>query len=301
MLIVAGCTTTASESGGDTEQADASEKADSAPTGALPEATGEFGEGPEFSWPSADPSGELQVEVLEEGSGPAVEEGSVVSAHYAGHVWGEKEPFDSSYERNAPSVFPLNGVVDGWSEGIPGNSVGSRLLISIPPELGYGPEGNPAAGIGGEDTIVFVVDVVDAFAVDAFGEPDADPIELPEEAPFAVEGALGKAPSIDISADSPEPSEPRAFPLSEGSGPAVESGQSAVVSYTLTSWDNEITESSWMEELGPNAGPQVISVGGGTALDLLEGFEVGSRVALTQIPTQEMPAVVIVADILAAF
>src|SRR5699024_11292082 len=124
----------------------------------LPEARGDFGEAQEVTGPDSDPSGELEVEVLSEGDGPDVPEGSVVIANYEGHVWGSDEAFDSSYERGEPARFPLDGVVQGWGEGIPGNPAGSRLLISIPPEKGYGSVGNEHACIGGEVTILDVVD-----------------------------------------------------------------------------------------------------------------------------------------------
>ena len=51
-------------------------------------------------------------------------------------------------------------VLEGWDQAIVGKSVGSRLLLSIPPEKGYGKAGNPRAGIRGTDTLVFVVDIL---------------------------------------------------------------------------------------------------------------------------------------------
>jgi len=51
-------------------------------------------------------------------------------------------------------------VIGGWDDGLVGKAIGSRVLLSIPPEHGYGPRGVPQAGIGGQDTLVFVVDIV---------------------------------------------------------------------------------------------------------------------------------------------
>jgi peptidylprolyl isomerase len=51
-------------------------------------------------------------------------------------------------------------VISGWDQGLIGKTVGSRLLLSIPPEKGYGKNGNPRAGIKGTDTLVFVVDIL---------------------------------------------------------------------------------------------------------------------------------------------
>ena len=51
-------------------------------------------------------------------------------------------------------------VIRGWDQTVPGHNVGSRLLVSIPPEYGYGRQGMPQAGIGGDDTLVFVIDII---------------------------------------------------------------------------------------------------------------------------------------------
>lgn len=267
----------------------------------LPEIGGEFGENPEFSWPGETPPAELEVEVLSEGDGAAVDAGNFVVADYAGYVWGTDEPFDSSFDRGQPAKFPLDGVVAGWRDGIPGHALGSRLLISIPPELGYGPDGQPSAGIGGEDTIVFVVDLISTFSIDALGDADAEPVELPSDVPVTVDGALGEKSSVTIDDGAPAPEEEEIFALSRGSGEEVEDGDTIVVSYTLTTWDNELTESSWMAELGPNAGPQLLPIGAGTPFDPLVGYEVGSRVLLIQLGIQDAPAMAIVADIIDVF
>ena len=51
-------------------------------------------------------------------------------------------------------------VIAGWDEGLVGRQIGSRVLLSIPSELGYGERGVPQAGIRGGDTLVFVIDIV---------------------------------------------------------------------------------------------------------------------------------------------
>lgn len=106
-------------------------------------------------------TGELEVTYLVRGSGPEVSGDSVVAVDYLGQVLGKKKPFDESYSRQ-PVSFPLDGVVKGWKQGLTGVPVGSRVLLQIPPRLGYGKAGNPQAGIKGTDTLVFVVDVLGA-------------------------------------------------------------------------------------------------------------------------------------------
>lgn len=126
----------------------------------LPTATGSFGDKPVLTFSDAPASGELEVEPLVLGEGDVVEAGDEIEVDYLGQVWGGRI-FDSSYDRGAPVRFPIGvgAVIRGWDEALVGASVGSRVLISIPPHLGYGPRGMPQAGIGGTDTLVFVVDV----------------------------------------------------------------------------------------------------------------------------------------------
>lgn len=123
--------------------------------------TGDFGTKPTLAFDGAAASPELQVEVLHEGDGPVVQSGNVVSCDYLGQIWNGNI-FDNSYDRGQPLTFQVGVgmVIEGWDEGLIGQRVGSRVLLSIPPDLGYGPAGVPQAGIGGEDTLVFVTDIV---------------------------------------------------------------------------------------------------------------------------------------------
>lgn len=126
----------------------------------LPTVSGEFGSTPEITFPDAPKPRGLRVEVLSEGNGPVVRAGQEVEVDYHGQIWGG-EIFDSSYFRGEPSRFPIGVgmVIQGWDLALVGKSVGSRVLISVPPEKGYGTRGNPRAGIAGDDVLVFVVDI----------------------------------------------------------------------------------------------------------------------------------------------
>ena len=80
----------------------------------------------------------LQYRILNEGSGdenPRPE--SVVSVHYRGKLINGLE-FDSSYQRNQPASFPVNGVISGWTEALQLMTVGDKWELIIPPDLGYG-------------------------------------------------------------------------------------------------------------------------------------------------------------------
>ena len=132
----------------------------SAPS-ALPTATGGFGDKPELTFPASGAPADLAVQVLHQGSGDTVEAGDDIEVNYYGQVW-DGRMFDNSYDRRSSISFGIGvgQVIGGWDEGLVGQQVGSRVLLSIPPHLGYGERGMPQAGIRGTDTLVFVVDIV---------------------------------------------------------------------------------------------------------------------------------------------
>ena len=127
----------------------------------LPTASGGFGDKPVLTFPENPAPVELSVEVLVQGSGDTVEAGDDLEANYFGQIWGGRM-FDNSYDRGSSISFPIGvgAVIGGWDDGIVGKQVGWGLLLSIRPHLGYGERGMPQAGIGGTDTLVFVVDIV---------------------------------------------------------------------------------------------------------------------------------------------
>ena len=111
--------------------------------------------------PDGDVPTEFAVTAVIEGDGAVVGGGDVVVVHYHGVNWNTGEVFDSSWERGEPASFPTGGVIAGFRDGLVNQTVGSRVIIIIPPELGYGPSGGTADGsIGPDDTIVFVVDIL---------------------------------------------------------------------------------------------------------------------------------------------
>jgi FKBP-type peptidyl-prolyl cis-trans isomerase len=78
----------------------------------------------------------LIIEDLRYGTGEEVKPHAHVLMHYRGTLADGTE-FDSSYKRNEPTAFSLDGVIKGWGEGVPGMKVGGKRRLIIPPELGY--------------------------------------------------------------------------------------------------------------------------------------------------------------------
>lgn len=107
----------------------------------------------------------LVVQPLIKGNGPQVQSGQTISVHYTGVIWGSGKQFDSSWDRGAPFETAIGSgqVIAGWDEGLVGQTVGSQVLLVVPPDKGYGASGQSSAGIKGTDTLVFVVDILDAY------------------------------------------------------------------------------------------------------------------------------------------
>lgn len=106
----------------------------------------------------------LQVKTLIKGNGAVVKKGQNLAVQYTGVIWRTGKVFDSSWARKAPmtTVIGEGQVIPGWDTGLVGQTVGSRVLLVIPPKEGYGNSGASQAGIKGTDTLVFVVDILAA-------------------------------------------------------------------------------------------------------------------------------------------
>lgn len=102
----------------------------------------------------------LQYKVLEEGSGAKPGPDSRVSVHYRGSLI-DGTVFDSSYDRGEPAVFTLSSVVPGWQEGLQLMPVGSRYMLWLPSDLGYGDMGTPGGPIAPGSALVFEVELLD--------------------------------------------------------------------------------------------------------------------------------------------
>lgn len=101
---------------------------------------------------------------LIEGTGATVTAGQTITAQYHGVLWRDGSVFDSSWQRGTAADFPIGvgQVIPGWDKTLVGKKVGSRVLLVIPAADGYGTKGTPDGKIKADDTLVFVVDILDA-------------------------------------------------------------------------------------------------------------------------------------------
>ncbi|MGM0526332.1 MAG: FKBP-type peptidyl-prolyl cis-trans isomerase [Pseudomonadota bacterium] len=102
----------------------------------------------------------LQYEVLEEGSGTSPVAEDTVEVHYEGSLVNG-EVFDSSYERGEPTVFPLNRVIPGWTEGLQLMKEGGKYRFVIPSDLAYGEREVGDGQIPPNSTLIFTVELLD--------------------------------------------------------------------------------------------------------------------------------------------
>jgi FKBP-type peptidyl-prolyl cis-trans isomerase len=111
--------------------------------------------------PAGTPPRRLEKEDIVRGKGPAAKPGDTLTVHYAGVSFSTGEEFDASWNSGQPFTFPLGAgqVIPGWDKGLVGMKKGGRRMLTIPPELAYGPAGQPPA-IGPNETLVFVVDLL---------------------------------------------------------------------------------------------------------------------------------------------
>jgi FKBP-type peptidyl-prolyl cis-trans isomerase FkpA len=100
----------------------------------------------------------LVIRMTKEGKGEQPTAASTVKVHYKGTFPDGKE-FDSSYKRNEPIEFPLNGVIKCWTEGVAMMKVGGAAKLTCPSSIAYG-----ARGAGGvippNATLVFEVELL---------------------------------------------------------------------------------------------------------------------------------------------
>ena len=102
---------------------------------------------------------DLQIVDIFEGTGQAVPEGATITAHYTGALCKNGVIFQSSHDFGKAITFPLSGVIQGWTKGVPGMKVGGMRRLIIPAEMAYGAS-SPAPNIPPHSDLVFDIELV---------------------------------------------------------------------------------------------------------------------------------------------
>ncbi|WP_327091940.1 FKBP-type peptidyl-prolyl cis-trans isomerase [Nonomuraea sp. NBC_01738] len=135
------------------------------PGGTLAGARVTGGRRPRLTLPGTRPPARYAARVLSEGDGRKTRPGELVVTQYEGAVWGQRRVFDSTWSSGTPKAFRIGdgSVIKAWDRALTGVRAGSRVLLVAPPSMAYGEAGQAAYGIGGGETLAFVVDVLASY------------------------------------------------------------------------------------------------------------------------------------------
>jgi FKBP-type peptidyl-prolyl cis-trans isomerase len=122
---------------------------------------------PQIQIPKTSPPAKLVVKTLIHGTGPPVKADQSIVVRYVASIWRTGTVFNDNWPSVTqptapPTSLKLGQLIPAWNTGLVGVPVGSRVMLVVPPAQGYGRTGNSQAGIKGSDTLVFVVDILDA-------------------------------------------------------------------------------------------------------------------------------------------
>nr|WP_208382625.1 FKBP-type peptidyl-prolyl cis-trans isomerase [Microbacterium ulmi] len=112
---------------------------------------------PGVTIPDAAPPTETVVQTLIKGDGAVVTADAPVRVHYTGLTWADKSVFQSTWDADPASVA-LDSVVPGFAQAVKGQTVGSQVMVVIPPKDGYGDQAQ--GSIPANSTLVFVIDIL---------------------------------------------------------------------------------------------------------------------------------------------
>jgi peptidylprolyl isomerase len=126
--------------------------------------TGPLSKEPTIAKSTAAAPTKLIVKDFVKGTGAALKVGQTATVNYVGATYPAAKVFDASWKRGTPAQFQLmtGALIPGWVEGLPGMRVGGRRELIIPAALGYGKQGNSAAGIKPNQPLIFIIDLLGA-------------------------------------------------------------------------------------------------------------------------------------------
>ncbi|MFE7430462.1 FKBP-type peptidyl-prolyl cis-trans isomerase [Streptomyces sp. NPDC014735] len=242
-----------------------------------------FGEKPTLSKGSGNPPKELKTKVLSQGDGPEVKNGEAVQVNYLGQSWDSDKPFDNSFDRK-PFDLTLGAgmVIQGWDKGLVGKKVGSRVQLVIPPDLGYGAQGQ--GDIKPNSTLVFVVDILKATQIPASAK-GTEVAQNDADLPKVGTNTDGKAPKVTIPSKSTPPSKLVSNYVLESKGEVVKDTDSVIVHYVGLVWkDGKTFDSTYTTGRTQTFPLSQVTLKG--LKNGLVGKKIGSRVLLVVPPDQ---------------
>ena len=107
--------------------------------------------------PDGAPPKDLVVQTIKKGDGENVTGDVPVRVHYTGVLWDDKTVFDTTWDGD-PKSITLDAVVPGFATALKGQTVGSQVMVVVPPDQGYGK--TEQASVPADSTLVFVIDIL---------------------------------------------------------------------------------------------------------------------------------------------
>jgi peptidylprolyl isomerase len=266
----------------------------STPAGApaLPAVSGAVGQEAQIKLPPGNPSTTYQMKTLVKGSGAALKTGEMAAVNFTAMNWSQNKVLESTYSTdggktpNQPQLVTLgssSGLLPAWNTALTGAQIGSRIEVVAPPADAFGTAGSTQAGVGPDDVLVFVLDVVAGYPADV-DITGTQPAQTDASLPGVTGNPGAGNPAVTIPKGVTPPTTLVANTLIHGSGETVAKGQTLIMQYTGVDWNTgKNFDSSFTRK-------QAFSVAIGTGQVIpgwdtgLVGKHVGDRVLLVVPP-----------------
>ncbi|MCW2752475.1 MAG: hypothetical protein JWR83_3585 [Aeromicrobium sp.] len=216
--------------------------------------------------------------VLTKGSGAKVAAGESVKVNYVAVNGRTGKQFDNSFTSNKPLTITLSttAILPGFVKGLTNQTVGSRVLVAIPPKDGFG-KAQTDLDIKKTDTMVFLFDIVAKVPPMAAGKAKSLPSDLPK---LVLDSKKQPSKFVKTSKTAAKQTKESAHVVIQGSGATVKTGQTLSVQYVGQIYPaGKVFDSSW-----DRGAPSSFQLTAGTLIkcwtDELVGQKVGSRVIL---------------------
>jgi FKBP-type peptidyl-prolyl cis-trans isomerase len=207
--------------------------------------TGDIGSAPEVEFDGGLTVSETERTLVIEGDGDELPFKGTANVAYSAYNGETGELFETyGYGEEGPIAFTADPstLLPGLVKSISCVAEGSRVVSVIPPSEGFGEEGLETEGftINGEDSLVFVIDVIEIKPDKAWGE------DQPEEPGFpTVQLEEDGTPNVTVPKGDP-PSDLQIAVLKLGDGETVPEGATVRVQYQGLDWaTGEIFDQSW--------------------------------------------------------
>ena len=247
------------------------------------EITGDVGKAPTVKW-----DGELEVDktdstVVVEGDGAKVADGDQVVANiWIGNGTTQKQSY-STYDDGQTQSIPVSADLNPvFQDALLDQTVGSRTAVTTTAALAFGDSGNPQMDIGNKDTVLIIVDIMDVTTV--LDGPDGTDQPAPSWAPDLVTDG-DAVTGLDFSGTPKPDGKLKSAALIEGSGDAVEKGQTITVNYL-----GQVYDAAAPFDESYSKTPASFAIGVGQVVPgwdkTLVGAKVGSRMILAIPPAE---------------